>query len=206
MESAPEAKSEVSPEEVNIETSEPASVGGEAPLSKNAQKRLLKGVTAKKEKPAPAPKPAGDEKKEKKPKKEKAPEEIIVDITPKGEKKDLSGAFPASYQPKYVESAWQDWWEQSGFYAPDTSKALNAKYEDKFVIVIPPPNVTGSLHLGHAMTIGVEDTLTRWNRMKGKVTLWVPGTDHAGIATQSVVERRLKKVGCIIIIFFVYHF
>ena len=61
-------------------------------------------------------------------------------------------------------------------------------------MVIPPPNVTGSLHLGHALTTAIEDTITRWHRMKGKVTLWVPGTDHAGIATQSVVEKRLKKV------------
>jgi valyl-tRNA synthetase len=60
-------------------------------------------------------------------------------------------------------------------------------------MVIPPPNVTGSLHLGHALTTAVEDTITRWNRMKGKVTVWIPGTDHAGIATQSVVEKRLKK-------------
>lgn len=60
-------------------------------------------------------------------------------------------------------------------------------------MVIPPPNVTGSLHLGHALTTAIEDTITRWNRMKGKVSLWVPGTDHAGIATQSVVEKKLKK-------------
>mmetsp|Transcript_12904 Transcript_12904/g.17693 ORF Transcript_12904/g.17693 Transcript_12904/m.17693 type:complete len:1013 (+) Transcript_12904:198-3236(+) len=65
---------------------------------------------------------------------------------------------------------------------------------DKFVMVIPPPNVTGSLHLGHALTTAIEDTITRWHRMKGKITLWVPGTDHAGIATQSVVEKRLKKL------------
>ena len=71
--------------------------------------------------------------------------------------------------------------------------ALQASQEDKFVMVIPPPNVTGSLHLGHALTNAVEDTLTRWHRMNGKITLWVPGTDHAGIATQSVVEKRLKK-------------
>ncbi|CAN0293445.1 unnamed protein product, partial [Discosporangium mesarthrocarpum] len=60
-------------------------------------------------------------------------------------------------------------------------------------MVIPPPNVTGSLHLGHALTGAVQDTLTRWHRMCGHATLYVPGTDHAGIATQSVVEKRLKK-------------
>ena len=61
-------------------------------------------------------------------------------------------------------------------------------------MVIPPPNVTDSLHLGHALTNAIQDTLTRWHRMSGKVTLWVPGVDHAGIATQSVVEKRLKKM------------
>ncbi len=59
--------------------------------------------------------------------------------------------------------------------------------------MIPPPNVTGSLHLGHALTAAIEDTLTRWHRMKGDVTLYVPGTDHAGIATQSIVEKMLMR-------------
>jgi valyl-tRNA synthetase len=162
------------------------------PLSKNALKRLLKGGgKEKKEKKAfePAPKADGKEKK----KKEKAPEIIYTDTTATGQKKDQTGEFPTTYQPKYVEAAWQEWWEASGFYSPDMVAARNAGDDEKFVIVIPPPNVTGTLHLGHAMTVGIEDTLTRWHRMKGKVTLWVPGTDHAGIATQSVVERRLMK-------------
>ena len=60
-------------------------------------------------------------------------------------------------------------------------------------MVIPPPNVTGSLHLGHALTCAVEDTLARWHRMHGKKVMWLPGTDHAGIATQAVVERMLKR-------------
>ena len=60
-------------------------------------------------------------------------------------------------------------------------------------MVIPPPNVTGSLHLGHALTSSIQDSITRWNRMKGKITLWVPGSDHAGIATQVVVEKKLKR-------------
>ena len=162
---------------------------GEPKLSKNAQKKLAKGVV-KKDKPNPAPQPKG-EKKEKKPKKE--PEVVLVDMTPAGEKKLLDGEFPASYQPSYVESAWQQWWEASGFYTPNVEKAQNLKDDDKFIMVIPPPNVTGSLHLGHALTTTIEDTLVRWNRMRGKVTVWVPGTDHAGIATQSVVERWLKR-------------
>ena len=118
---------------------------------------------------------------------------MCVDRTPEGEKKRIGDVFPPSYQPKYVESAWQAWWEQEGYYAPDVQKGMASSSEEKFVMVIPPPNVTGSLHLGHALTSAVEDTLTRWHRMHGKVTLWVPGTDHAGIATQSVVEKKLKK-------------
>ena len=62
-----------------------------------------------------------------------------------------------------------------------------------FVIVIPPPNVTGTLHLGHALTNAIQDTLVRWRRMSGFNALWVPGTDHAGIATQTVVEKKLKR-------------
>jgi len=81
----------------------------------------------------------------------------------------------------------------------DITRAIPSRHlgkkpdDDKFVMVIPPPNVTGSLHLGHALTAAVEDTLTRWHRMLGHATLYVPGTDHAGIATQSVVEKMLMK-------------
>jgi valyl-tRNA synthetase len=63
----------------------------------------------------------------------------------------------------------------------------------KFVIVIPPPNVTGALHIGHALTNSIQDTIVRWRRMSGYEALWVPGTDHAGIATQSVVEKKLQR-------------
>jgi valyl-tRNA synthetase len=79
------------------------------------------------------------------------------------------------YHPSAVEAAWQDWWEAKGFYSCDPAKALGRPAEEKFVMVIPPPNVTGSLHLGHALTAAVEDTLTRWHRMKGHATLYVPG-------------------------------
>jgi valyl-tRNA synthetase len=158
-------------------------------ISKNAFKKLQKAPKKeKKEKPAPSAKPA-----EKKEKKTKEPEQIWVDNTPFGEKKIIDGVFPTAYQPKYVESAWQAWWEKEGYYTPNVERALQTESADKFVMVIPPPNVTGSLHLGHALTTAVEDTLTRWHRMKGKIVLWLPGTDHAGIATQSVVEKRLKK-------------
>lgn len=156
-------------------------------------KKLLKGEGKPKKEKKEAPPKAEGEKKEKKPKKEKEVEPIVVDNTPPGQKKIIDGVFPATYQPKYVESAWQSWWEKSGYYTPDAVAASNADESQKFVMVIPPPNVTGSLHLGHALTDAIEDALTRWHRMKGKIALWVPGCDHAGIATQSVVEKRLKK-------------
>lgn len=165
-------------------------------ISKNLYKKLLKGG-GKKEKKEKLPPPPSVDKKEKKEKKVKEPETVYTDETPVGEYKNIDGFFPETFQPKYVESAWQSWWEKSGFYKPNVEEAAEGECptdDDKFVMVIPPPNVTGSLHLGHALTCAIEDSLTRWNRMRGKVTLWVPGTDHAGIATQSVVERRLMKV------------
>ncbi|CAB9509855.1 Valine--tRNA ligase (Fragment) [Seminavis robusta] len=162
---------------------------GEKKLSKNQLKKLAKGKGKKKEKPQ-----WGEGKKDKKPKKEAPAAPKFVNTTPKGEKKDLSTIPMASaYHPEAVEAAWQDWWEASGFYSCDPKAAVGRPTDEKFVMVIPPPNVTGSLHLGHALTAAVEDTLTRWHRMKGHATLYVPGTDHAGIATQSVVEKMLVK-------------
>jgi valyl-tRNA synthetase len=170
-------------------------VSGE-PISKNAWKKLQKtGGVAKVKKPKEKVK---DEKKEKKPGKDKPIEIQYTDNTALGDKKRVEDVFPPTYQPQYVESAWQSWWEKSGFYGADpldllTTESSSVLDKDKFVMVIPPPNVTGYLHLGHALTSAVEDALTRWHRMNGKITLWVPGTDHAGIATQSVVEKRLQK-------------
>ncbi|GFU35447.1 valine--tRNA ligase [Nephila pilipes] len=132
----------------------------------------------------------------KKPKEKKEKEVIMYEknITP-GEKKDISGPMPDAYSPKYVEAAWYAWWEKSGFFKPEFGRTdiSNVKNEDKFIIVIPPPNVTGSLHVGHALTSAIEDSITRWHRMKGKMTLWNPGCDHAGIATQVVVEKKIWK-------------
>ena len=100
----------------------------------------------------------------------------FVNTTPKGQKKDLAAApMAAAYHPEAVESAWQDWWEASGYYSCDPAAAVGRPEGEKFVMVIPPPNVTGSLHLGHALTAAVEDTLTRWHRMKGHATMYVPG-------------------------------
>jgi valyl-tRNA synthetase len=106
-----------------------------------------------------------------------APPKIdFINTTPKGQKKDLSTIPMADgYHPAAVEAAWQDWWEASGFYSCDPAAAVTKTRDEKFVMVIPPPNVTGSLHLGHALTAAVEDTLTRWHRMKGHATLYVPG-------------------------------
>jgi valyl-tRNA synthetase len=116
----------------------------------------------------------------------------FVNTTAPGEKKDLS-AFPldadSSYDPPSVEASWYSWWEKQGFFSPDVTN----KDGEVFSIVIPPPNVTGSLHLGHALTNSIQDTIVRFHRMNGKRVLWVPGTDHAGIATQAVVEKKLWK-------------
>jgi len=111
-----------------------------------------------------------------------------VAATPKGAKKDTSKAAAKAYNPKIVETGWYEWWEQCGFFKPDVTSD-----KPPFVIVIPPPNVTGALHIGHALTNSIQDTITRWRRMSGYNTLWVPGTDHAGIATQTVVEKKLQK-------------
>lgn len=108
--------------------------------------------------------------------------------TPKGHKKAVTGDMPKGYCPPAVEAAWYDWWEQCGFFKPDLDSD-----KPPFVIVIPPPNVTGSLHLGHALTNSIQDTVVRWRRMSGYNVLWLPGTDHAGIATQTVVEKDLAK-------------
>lgn len=83
-----------------------------------------------------------------------------------------------------------NWWESQGYFKPNFDRGT-----DPFVISMPPPNVTGSLHMGHAMFVTLEDIMVRYNRMKGRPTLWLPGTDHAGIATQLVVERMLASEG-----------
>ncbi|XP_034561604.1 valine--tRNA ligase, mitochondrial isoform X2 [Notolabrus celidotus] len=114
-------------------------------------------------------------------------------LTPPGTKKDTSGPFPSAYSPDYVESSWYQWWEREGFFRPEQHEHLPQAVDRTFSLCIPPPNVTGTLHLGHALTVAVEDALVRWRRMQGYRVLWVPGCDHAGIATQSVVERKLLR-------------
>ncbi|MEO5688073.1 MAG: valine--tRNA ligase, partial [Burkholderiaceae bacterium] len=95
-----------------------------------------------------------------------------------------------SFEPAAIEARWAPLWEQSGVYEPTLDPA-----KPSFSIQLPPPNVTGTLHMGHAFNQTIMDSLTRYHRMRGHNTLWVPGTDHAGIATQIVVERQLQDQG-----------
>ena len=95
-----------------------------------------------------------------------------------------------SFEPAAIEARWGPLWEQSGTYTPTRDPA-----KPSFAIQLPPPNVTGTLHMGHAFQHTIMDALTRYHRMRGDNTLWVPGTDHAGIATQIVVERQLQEAG-----------
>ncbi len=93
------------------------------------------------------------------------------------------------YDPTAIETKWYETWEQKGYFKP------NGESKESYCIMIPPPNVTGTLHMGHAFQDTIMDTLIRYQRMQGKNTLWQPGTDHAGIATQMVVERQLNAQG-----------
>lgn len=93
-----------------------------------------------------------------------------------------------SYTPSEVEKKWYAFWEKHGFFKADAKSP-----KPSYCIVLPPPNVTGALHMGHALVDTVQDALIRWKRMSGFEALWVPGVDHAGIATQTVVERHLIK-------------
>ena len=98
--------------------------------------------------------------------------------------------MPKAYEPKETEQKWYRYWEEKGLFR---AEAISGK--KPFCIVIPPPNVTGSLHMGHALNNTLQDILCRYKRMKGFNVLWQPGTDHAGIATQNVVERDLASKG-----------
>src|SRR5437763_4272579 len=96
-----------------------------------------------------------------------------------------------NFRPSVVETELYDWWERSGFFTPPAAPSPGEK---KFVMMLPLPNVTGDLHMGHALGFGgYEDLMARWHRMKGEATLYLPGSDHAGIIAQIVVERELAK-------------
>jgi hypothetical protein len=101
------------------------------------------------------------------------------------------GDLPKNFEHQNVEENLYEWWESRGYFAPNDETATGPP----FVIPMPPPNVTGALHMGHAMFVTLQDVMTRSARMRGRKTLWLPGTDHAGIATQLVVERKLESEG-----------
>ena len=98
--------------------------------------------------------------------------------------------IPKAYEPGNIEKKWYDFWLKQSYFSPK----IDSK-KKPFVIIMPPTNVTGELHLGHALTATLEDIIIRWHRMRGEPTLWLPGTDHAGIATQVIVERQLAQQG-----------
>ena len=98
--------------------------------------------------------------------------------------------LPKAYEPHAVERKWYQYWLDNGYFTPQIDHT-----KSPFVIIQPPPNITGDLHLGHALTATLEDIMARWHRMRGEPTLWLPGEDHAGIAAQVVVERLLAKEG-----------
>ena len=92
------------------------------------------------------------------------------------------------YRPEAIEERWAREWVERGLFTAGTDRAKRP-----FCMVIPPPNVTGNLHMGHVLVYTLHDIVARWRRMQGWDVLWLPGTDHAGIATQTVVERELAK-------------
>ena len=125
------------------------------------------------------------------------PDTRVLGPTEQGTDKEEGGMetpagedMPSAYDPSKVEGRWYRFWEERGYFhdRPDPSRT-------PFSMVIPPPNVTGSLHMGHALNNSLQDFITRRRRMQGLATLWLPGTDHAGIATQNVVERKLQEEG-----------
>jgi valyl-tRNA synthetase len=100
--------------------------------------------------------------------------------------------LPIHYNPKESEKKTYENWEKKGYFNPDKLKGSSKKV---FSVVLPPPNVTGTLHMGHALNITMQDALVRYHRMKGDATVWVPGSDHAGIGLQSTLEKKLRKEG-----------
>src|SRR4051812_43427333 len=103
-------------------------------------------------------------------------------------------AMDRTYNHLGVEERLYEQWQTSGAFTPAVPAGGRGEV-DPFTIVIPPPNVTGALHHGSAMFVTLQDVMTRWRRMQGRRTLWLPGSDHAGIATQNVVERAIAREG-----------
>ena len=105
--------------------------------------------------------------------------------------------LPKAYEPQKYEDSIYKRWEESGFFNPDNCEKADLldKSKGSFSMVLPPPNVTGTLHIGHASMLAIEDLIIRYKRMQGFQTLWLPGTDHAAIATQTKVEKLLIEKG-----------
>src|SRR5208337_4288998 len=103
--------------------------------------------------------------------------------------------LPKAYDPAAIEDHWAEYWVSEKLFAQPTPAADAAECDDPFTILLPPPNVTGNLHMGHMFEHTESDILMRWRRMCGDRVLWVPGTDHAGIATQMLVERQIVSEG-----------
>ena len=103
---------------------------------------------------------------------------------------DRFAEMPRAYEPQRTERRIYDFWNDGGYFTPEIDRG-----KQPFTVIMPPPNVTGELHMGHALTIALEDLMVRWHRMLGEPTLYLPGSDHAGIATQVVVERMLAGDG-----------
>src|SRR3989338_5861818 len=104
----------------------------------------------------------------------------------------MPSEFDKPYDPKSVEPEMYKKWEESGFFNPDNSPGKRTK---PFTIIMPPPNANGSLHIGHAVFVTLQDIMIRFERMRGKKTLWLPGADHAGFETQVVFDKKLEKEG-----------
>ena len=107
----------------------------------------------------------------------------------------MADALPTRLDPKTIEEPLYRSWSEAGYFHVEP-ESVTSEGRDPYVIVIPPPNVTDVLHMGHGLNNTIQDVIVRWRRMQGRASLWVPGTDHAGIATQNVVERTLADAGC----------
>src|SRR5256714_11858606 len=105
----------------------------------------------------------------------------------------MSQELPKTYDPSAIEPRWAEYWVKEKLFEVQTPST--GAYRPAFTMLLPPPNVTGNLHMGHMFEHTESDILVRWRRMRGETTLWIPGTDHAGIATQMLVERQLVSEG-----------
>src|SRR5438874_9623440 len=101
--------------------------------------------------------------------------------------------LPKAYEPSAIETRWAEFWVKEKLFSVATPREGDTR--PVFTLLLPPPNVTGRLHMGHMPNQTQMDIIVRWHRMRGFVTLWLPGTDHAGIATQMMVEKQLEKEG-----------